>query len=159
MKLIHLALSLVVSAAVLAGAVPTPAEERDVMAAMHAWIQAVNRQDIPALRTILHDELIFSHSDARTQNKEEVLADVQAGRGAAGVELSGTIVRVYGITALVKATVHVKGRPRPDGSAPPSTGRPPNIISVMHVLVKGESGWQLVSRQATRPPAPQSPAH
>jgi ketosteroid isomerase-like protein len=131
---------------------PTPAQEREIMAAMQAWIAAVDAQDIASLRTILHDELLFIHSDARTQGKDEVLKDVEAGRGAAGVELSETVVRIYGNTALVKARVHVRGRARQN--APAASNRPPNIISVMHVLVKSTEGWQLVSRQATRPPAP-----
>lgn len=150
--------ALVMLPAAASAAPPTPAEEREVMAAMQAWISAVNAQDMPALRAILHDDLIFVHSDGRTQNKSEVLKDVEAGRGAAGVELSETIVRVIdGRTALVKARVHVRGRPRAGPPPPEARSRPPNIIAVVHVLVKGAGGWQLASRQATRPPLAQTP--
>jgi ketosteroid isomerase-like protein len=116
------------------------------MAAMNAWFQATAKQDIPALQKILHDELTYTHSSATNQTKAEVLKDVQEGRGPAGLELADTTVRIYDNTALVKAMVTVKSR---NANAPP-----PAPLSILHVLVKGPQGWQVVARQATRPAAP-----
>lgn len=140
---------------------PSPAAEKEVMAAMDAWIQATSMQDTKALERLLHDELVYSHSDTRIQTKAEVIKDVADGRGPAGVELSETTVRVYGTTALVRARVVVKGRPRPrpagaatPAAAPRAAGQAPAPpLLILHVLVKGAQGWQVVSRQATRPPA------
>jgi len=137
------------SAAVLSGAAPTPAQEKEVMAAMNAWIQATAKQDAAALQKILHDELTYTHSSAATQTKAEVLKDVQEGRGPAGVELADTTVRIYDNAALVKAMVTVRSR---NPNAPPAVP-----LSILHVLVKGPQGWQVVARQATRP-APPAPA-
>jgi ketosteroid isomerase-like protein len=139
-------LLVLLSAAVLSAAAPTGAQEKEVMAAMNAWFQATAKQDIPALQKILHYELTYTHSSATNQTKAEVLKDVQEGRGPAGVELADTTVRVYDNTALVKAMVTVKSR---NANAPP-----PAPLSILHVLVKGPQGWQVVARQATRPAAP-----
>lgn len=156
-----------VSAAFLLGKVPTAPQEKEVMAAVDAWIQATIQQDVPALQRILHDELIYVHSAATMQTKAEVIKDVQEGRGPAGIELSDTTVRVYDNTALVKSMVMVRGRPRnrPPGAAEPTAaktmpaGRGPSPLFIMHVLVKSQQGWQLVSRQATRPtPPPTAPS-
>ncbi len=134
------------------------------MAAMHAWIQATVNQDIAGLQRILHDELVYTHSAATTQTKAEVIKDVQEGRGPAGIELSDTTIRVYDNTALVKSMVMVRGRPRNpgQGQAGPRSGNPgspgPGPLYIMHVLVKGPQGWQVVSRQATRPAPPPTAA-
>jgi ketosteroid isomerase-like protein len=137
------------SAAVLSAAAPTPAQQKEVMAAMNAWIQATAKQDVAALQKILHDELTYTHSSAATQTKAEVLKDVQEGRGPAGIELAETSVRIYDNTALVKAMVTVRSR-NPNAAAPAP-------LSILHVLAKGPQGWQVVARQATRP-APPAPA-
>lgn len=167
------------SMAVLSAAVPTATQEKEVMAAMDAWIQATVHQDIAAPQRILHDELWYSHSAGTFQTKEEVIKDVQEGRGPVGIELSDTRIRIYDNAALVKSMVIVRNRPRnqaqagassgggrntADGAANPPGGANagPTPLLIVHVLVKGSQGWQLVSRQATRPAAPRTapnPAH
>ena len=153
------------SAAVLPAAMPTPAQEKEVMTAMDAWIQATVSQDIAALQRILHDELWYSHSAATFQTKAEVIKDVQEGRGPVGIELSDTRIRIYDNMAHVKAMAVIRNRPRNPGQTggSPGTGGAnagvrgnagPSPLLVIHVLVKGPQGWQLVSRQATRPAAP-----
>jgi len=148
------------SVAALSAAMPTPAQEKEIMAAMDAWIQATAKQDIAGLERILHDELWYSHSAATFQNKAEVIKDVQEGRGPVGVELSDIRVRIYGNTAHVKSVSVIRNRPRNPSQkgAAPGSGKKggPSPLLVVHVLVKGPQGWQLVSRQATRPTAPPS---
>jgi hypothetical protein len=147
------------SAAALLAAVPTPAQEKEVMAAMNAWIQATVTQDVAALDRILHDELWYSHSAGTHQTKAEVIKDVQEGRGAMGIDLSDTTVRLYGNTAIVKTMAVIHNRPRNPGRSGAAPGGDrgnagPAALLVVNVLVKGPQGWQVVSRQATRPTAP-----
>src|SRR5690349_20606132 len=104
-----------ISVAALSAATPTPAQEKEVMTAMDAWIQATVKQDIPALERILSDELWYSHSSGAHQSKAEVIKDVQDGKAAAAIELSDVRVRVYGNTALVKAMSLLRNRPRNPG--------------------------------------------
>ena len=147
------------STAALSAAVPTPAQEKEVMAAMDAWIQATVKQDVAGLDKILHDELWYSHSAGTHQTKAEVIKDVQEGRGPVGIELSDTTVRIYGATALVKTMAVIRNRPRNPAptAAAPGVGRGnagPAALLIVNVLVKGPEGWQVVSRQATRPTPP-----
>ena len=135
----------------LSAARPTPAQEKEIMAAMDAWIQATVKQDIAGLERILHDELWYSHSAATFQTKAELIKDAQEGRGPVGVELSDTRVRIYVNMAHVKSMSIIRNRPRNPGQ----TGKAgPSPLLVVHGLVKGPQGWQLVSRQATRPTPP-----
>src|SRR5438270_4115040 len=105
------------SAAVLSAAMPTPAQEKEVMAAMDAWIQATAKQDVATLQRVLHDELWYSHSAGTSQTKAEVIKDVQEGRGPAGVDLSDIRIRIYGNgnMAHVKTMSIIRGRPRNPG--------------------------------------------
>ena len=136
------------------------------MAAMNAWINATVNQDIATLEKILHDELTYTHSNANTQTKAQVIQDVKEGRAPMGIELAETTIRIYGNTALVKSMVTVRGRPRnPPQNAAGNPGRPegagsgPAPLSILHVLIKGPHGWQVAARQATRPgPPPGAPA-
>ena len=155
------------SAAAAFGATPTPAQEKEVMAAMDAWIQSTAKQDVAALERILHDELWYSHSAATFQTKVEVIKDIQEGRGPVGIELSDTRVRIYGDMAHVKSMAIIRNRPRNPGqpaanpgnaNAPGRANMGPSPLLVVHVLVKGPRGWQLVSRQATRPTPPPAAA-
>ena len=157
------------SATLLFGAVPTADQEKEVMAAVDSWIQATVKQDVPALQKILHDELWYSHSAGTFQTKAEVIKDIQEGRGPIGIELSDTRVRIYGNTAHVKSMSIIRNRPRPQGQAQgapaataSSVGRVnagPSPLLIVHMLVKGPQGWQLVSRQATRPTPPPNVAN
>jgi hypothetical protein len=152
-------------APVLFAAMPTPSEEKEVQAAIDAWIQATVKQDIGALQKVLHDELWYSHSAGTFQTKAEVMKDIEDGRGPAGIEMSDVRIRVYGNMAHVKSMSIIRNRPRnpPAGgaanAAQKGTGGPSPLL-IVHVFVKGPQGWQLVSRQATRPtpPAPRPAA-
>ncbi len=159
MKKLILAL---LSAIPLCAAAPTPAQEKEVMAAMDAYIQATANKDIAALNRILHDDLWYSHSAGTFQTKAEVIKDLQEGRGPAGIELSDTRVRIYGNMAHVKSMSVVRNQPRGSGqagaAAKAGAGAGPSPLLVIYVLVKGPQGWQLVSRQATRPTPPPSAA-
>ena len=129
------------------------------MAAMERWIQATVQQDIAGLQKVLHDELWYSHSAATFQTKEEVIRDIQEGRGPVGIELSDTRVRIYGNMAHVKSMAIIRNRPRnqvQSGAGGVKAG--PSPLLIVHVLVKGPQGWQLVSRQATRPTPPPNAA-
>jgi ketosteroid isomerase-like protein len=124
-------------------AVATPAEEKEVLAAMHAFAEAIAKHDVAALQKIMHDELLYSHSDTRAQTKGDLIKEAQEGRGPGGIALADTKVHVYGNTAIVRGRV--------GGGARGVQANSPHAVAVW---VKGPSGWQIVARTATRPPDP-----
>ena len=140
---------------------PTSSEEKEIQAAIDTWIQATAKQDVATLQKVLHDELWYSHSAGTFQTKAEVIKDIEEGRGPIGIEMSDVRVRSCGNMAHVKSMSIIRNRPRnpPAGggptAAPKGTGGPSPLL-IVHVFVRGPQGWQLVSRQATRPTPPAS---
>ncbi len=96
-----------------------------------------------ALQKIMHDELLYSHSDTRAQTKADLIKEAQEGRGPGGIALADTKVHMYGNTAIVRGRVGGGAR-----------GVQANSPYAVAVWVKGPSGWQIVARTATRPPDP-----
>jgi ketosteroid isomerase-like protein len=133
----------------LAAAQPDPKVVKEVLAASDACKLAMMKRDAAGLRKLLHEDLIYSHSNGRTQTKAEVLQDTTGKTTMEAMDFSETTVRVYGNTALIRAKVEIRNST--DGKA--------TIFhtNVLHVWLKGPGGWQLVSRQATQlsPPTPQ----
>jgi hypothetical protein len=104
----------------------------EVLAAMESWKQAALTKDAPALDRLLHPDLVYSHSDGKTQTKADILKSLPSTRS---IEFGDdTSVRIYGNTALVKGTIQIDA----------------NHLSVLQVWLKGPKGWQLVARHSTK---------
>lgn len=133
----------------LAAAQPDPKVVKEVLAASDAWKLAMMKKDAAGLQRLMHEDMIYSHSNGRTQTKADVVQDTKGKTIIEAMDFSETTVRVYGTTALIRAKVEVRNST--DGKA--------TIFhtNVLHVWLKGPGGWQLVSRQATQlsPPTPQ----
>jgi hypothetical protein len=114
--------------------------DKEVLAAMDAYKEAMTHKDGAALGKLLSDDLTYTHSGGQFENKADVIKSITTGKTIVErLDFSDTTVRVYGKTALVKGKVdlwHSKT----------------NIVhmNVLHVWVNGPQGWQMVARQATR---------
>jgi ketosteroid isomerase-like protein len=134
------------AAAILSAADPDPKTEKDVLAAMEAYKRAMIKKDATALSRILSDDLTYTHSSNLHQDKAAVLDSLKGNATVEAIDFKNLKVRVYGNTALVVGDVDFRNNT--DGVV--SLSR----LNVLHVLVKGPQGWQLVARQATRYPDP-----
>ena len=133
-------------AALLVAADTGSKAEKEVLATMDAWKQATMKKDRAALEKILHNDLTYSHSNTNNETKADVIKSVTTGKTTVeAIDFSDTTVRIYGNTALVKGKVDIRNNA--DGKSTTAN------LNILHVLVKGPSGWQLVARQATRLPA------
>ena len=93
---------MLLSAAVISAAVTDSKADKEVLAAMDAWKQATLKKDRAALEKLLHDDLTYSHSSAKTENKADVIKSVTTGKATVeAIDFSDTTVRVYGNTALL----------------------------------------------------------
>ncbi len=136
---------ILLSAAVLSAAGTDSKPEKDVLAAMEAWKQATMKKDGAALEKLLHKDLSYTHSSTKNETKADVIKSVTTGKSSVeAIEFSGTTVRVYGNTALVKGKVDITNKT--DGKSTTSN------LDILHVWVKGSQGWQMVGRQAVRLP-------
>jgi ketosteroid isomerase-like protein len=114
--------------------------DKEVLAAMDAFKDAMTHKDGAALGKLLADDLTYVHSAGQLQNKSEVIQSITSGKTVVErMDYSDTSVRFYGKTALVRGRVDLYHS---------ST----NIVhmNVLHVWVKSPQGWQMVARQATR---------
>jgi ketosteroid isomerase-like protein len=142
MRTIAFVVALLVTTSVHA-AVPTAADEKEVLTAMHAFAEAVAKHDVAALQRLMHDELVYSHSDTRAQTKADLIKEAQEGRGPGGIALADPKVHIYGSTAIIRGRVGGGAR-----------GVQTNSPYAVGVWIKGPAGWQIVARTATRPPDP-----
>ena len=146
-------LTLALSGLLTAPALAAPAE-KDVLAAMDAWKQAMLKKDRAVLEKVFHPDLSYGHSSGVLENKTQAIEHVVAGGGTyTAIDLSDTKVQVHGNAAIVtgKAEYHEHTKENKDTTA--------NLV-VLSVWLKGPKGWQMVARQATKPgpPAPPPPA-
>jgi ketosteroid isomerase-like protein len=137
---------LLLSGIVLSAASPDPKTEKEVLAAMDAYKQAMMKKDAAALAKIVSDDLTYTHSSNLHQDKAALLASLKENTIVEAIDFKDLKVRVYGGTALVKGDVDFRN----NAAGVVTVSK----LNVLHVLVKGPQGWQLVARQATRYPDP-----
>jgi ketosteroid isomerase-like protein len=131
-----------------APALAAPAD-KDVLAAMDAWKQAMLKKDKAGLEKVFHSDLTYGHSSGVIENKAQAIEHVVNGGGTyTAINLTDTKVVVHGNTALVtgKAEYHEITKEKKETTA--------NLV-VLSTWMKGAKGWQMIARQATKPaPAP-----
>jgi ketosteroid isomerase-like protein len=138
-----------VSGCALASAQSDPNASKEVLAASDALRQAMMTKDAAGLEKYLHPDLTYTHSNARTQTKADVIQSTMGRTVIEAIDMSDTTVRVYGNTALIKANVDMRNAN--DGKS--STSH----LNILFVWLKGPGGWQLVGRQASTLSPPTTP--
>lgn len=106
---------------------------------------AMTRSDTAALRGLLHDDLIYIHSNTLTENKAQHIAAIASGRLVYQKMTSESVnLRRYGKTALTNGTVQVKG----------ILNGTPFEVRLMYTAVyrKKRGHWRLLNWQSTRIP-------
>src|SRR6266436_6331950 len=124
----------------LAAPASDPKAEKEILAIMDTYKDAMIHNNAGVLGKLLHEDLTFVHSAGQLETKADVLKSVTTGKNViTRMEFSDTNVRFYGNTALVKCRVDLWHSDT-------------NIVhmNVLHVWLNGRDGWQLVARQATR---------
>jgi hypothetical protein len=104
---------------------------RDVMAALDAYKQAMIKR-------------VYTHSSNLHQDKAALIESLKGPTATEAIDFKDPKIHIYGNTATVKGDVDVRNT---------TNGNSTVIhLNILHVLVKGKQGWQLVARQATRYP-------
>ncbi len=139
--MIH-ALILLCSLAALSGPSDSKAE-KEVLAAMNTWREAMIARDRAVLEEIYAPSLSYTHSDGRQENKAQAIEAVVNGKDRIeSIELTDTSVSVYGTTALVKTKQSMQM----------NSGGTMNALTldVLYVWIKSSARWQMVARHALR---------
>ncbi len=134
-------LLLILLALPLAAANKREAEVDSVMAQL---ADNMRKPDAAALGKLLGDHLVYSHSNGRLENKQDVIDALAVKK----TTVYGSVVlgkdrqiAFYDDTAVVRQETTVKLL----GAEPRTL-----TLSILYVWSKGKKGWQLVARQATR---------
>lgn len=96
------------------------------------------------LKTVLHKDLSFGHSNGWIQNKNDVLSDFKSGKLVYNkiVNNSAAIVNISKKFATVKTNTNAEGVV--NGTAFKMT------LHVMQFWIKTKNGWQLIARQSAK---------
>ena len=120
-----------------------PKAEKEVMAAMEAWRQALMRKDGAALAKLYHEDIRYGHSSGLVEDKKTAVNHIVTTKADyAAVDLVDTTISVQGNFALVNGRVNYKQVT--DGTATDVK------LHVLHVWVRTPQGWQMIGRQSTR---------
>ena len=128
-------------------AAQNPKAEKEVMAAMNAFKDALIKKDVAAMDKIVHAELQYSHSNGvLTQDKKVWLEYLAKEANTVYLDWGNQRIRVYGNVAVATGDVDIRG----------GDGKTPFLVKMINVWAKEGGRWQLISRQATRVTPPGS---
>ena len=101
------------------------------------------KKDLAALREMLADDLVYTHSNGLTENKEQYLAGLASGKSVYhAVEPEETQVRLYGnmaiLNGIAKVDIELNGQK--------TTLR----LKYTDAYVKRNGKWQFVTWQSLR---------
>jgi ketosteroid isomerase-like protein len=128
------------------GASTAPAAP-DVDALQQQWREALIRGDVSALETIYSEDLVYVHSDARMQTRQEFLDAIRTGRARFKSLIPQDPARVvrHGDT-VVASTRYELGTEGPSGALVKSTHQ------FLTVFAREGGRWRIVAQQTTRVP-------
>ena len=120
-----------------------PQAEKEVMAAMETWRQALLKKDGAALERLYHEDIRYGHSSGVVEDKKTAVNHIVTSKADyASVDLLDTKVSVHGNFALVNGRVNYRQV---------TEGKANDVkLHVLHVWTRTPQGWQMIGRQSTR---------
>ena len=106
--------------------------------------KALLQKDENVLRSVLHSEVSYGHSNGWIQSKDDILNDFKSGKLVYNKieNNSSAIVRISRKYATVKTNTNAEGAV--NGTAFKLT------LHVMQFWIKTKKGWQLIARQSSK---------
>ena len=102
-------------------------------------------KDFDFLEKVFADDLVYTHSSGKQDNKMTYIASIKEGKSVYNkIDVEEMTVRDYGKTAVVNGKVKIEMAPI-DGK--------PNIVPLRYVVVymkNGKKGWQLNTWQSLK---------
>src|ERR1700691_4948314 len=92
---------LLASAPVLWAASPDAKTEKEIMAAMNAYKQALIKKDAAVLAKVVSDDLVYTHSSNLHQDKAALIESLKGPSVTEDIDFKDLKVHVYGNTAVV----------------------------------------------------------
>ena len=116
----------------------------DLKNAMQQLDKALLQKDETVLKSVLHKDLSYGHSNGWIQSKSDILNDFISGKLTYGKieNNSSAIIVINKKYATVKTNTNAEGLV--NGSAFKLT------LHIMQFWIKTKKGWQLITRQSTK---------
>jgi uncharacterized protein (TIGR02246 family) len=124
------------------------ATEKEVEALERQRFEAQVKKDYAFLEKVFADDLVYTHSNGKQNNKTEYIQSIRDGKSQyEKIEVEALNVRAYndGKTAVVNGTITITLPNKPDGSA--------NLAHLKYVVVQvkdKKKGWQVVLWQSQK---------
>jgi ketosteroid isomerase-like protein len=116
--------------------------EQEILKLEQQWQDALVKGDAAALEKLYHDGLIYTHSNASTDNKTTYIAKIKSkATKYHSIKRDDIKVSIYGNTAIV--TCHWLVHAEAGGNQIHTDAR------FLHVYLKQKGGWQMVAHQST----------
>jgi ketosteroid isomerase-like protein len=117
--------------------------EQALMRLEQERVDAVTKSDLAALERIFADDLLYTHSNARSETKQQFLESVKSGNiKYEAMKHSDLKVQLFGDTAVLRGRSDIKGV---------ANGQPYALpIRFITVYVKINGRWQMTTWQSTR---------
>lgn len=139
-KILILALSLIIGQAALA-----QNTKADVEALERKRFAAQVSKDYDFLEKIFADDLVYTHSNAKVDNKASYITSIKEGKSVyKSIDLQEISVRDYGKIAVVNGRALIELG---------SVDGKPNIVNLRYTVVyskNGKKGWQVNTWQSTK---------
>ena len=106
--------------------------------------KALLEKDAATLKTVLHKELSFGHSNGWVQTRDDIMNDFSSGKLTYNKfeNNSSAIVKISKKYATVKTNTNAEGSV--NGTAFKLT------LHIMQFWIKTKKGWQLIARQSAK---------
>ncbi len=122
----------------------TYAQHGNLKKAMAAFHTALEQKDSTVLNRLLHNELVYGHSNGWKETKRDVIRNLYDGTlDYNGIDAGNEEIITEGKTACVRSTQNIDVV---------MNGKPLHIsLHTLEVWVNTKQGWQLLSRQSVKP--------
>jgi hypothetical protein len=119
--------------------------EQEIIKLEQERVEATTKGDTTKLEQLFADELVYTHSNARVESKQDFLNSVKTGSiKYESMKHSNVKVTLYGNTAVMRGESDIKVI---------SNGQPVALrIRFLNIYVKKDGRWQMTAWQSTRLP-------
>ena len=119
-------------------------DEKQIVALLDDLSQATMKKDFAELNKIYGDDLTYNHSTGKTQNRSEMLKDLEALDPRTDMKFYDNRIRIFGSIALVNCMSDFIS-----GAAGKRHDNHLNVLLVLH-RNPGPLGWRIIARQAVK---------
>ncbi|WBA42450.1 nuclear transport factor 2 family protein [Hymenobacter canadensis] len=150
MKKLLLLLALLLPVLTFAQSKKDQAATKEVEVLERQRFEAQVKKDYAVLEKVFADDLVYTHSNGKQNNKTEYIQSIREGKSQYDkIEVEALNVRAYndGKAAVVNGTITITLPNKPDGT--------PNLAHLKYVVVQvkdPKKGWQVVLWQSQKQP-------